>query len=231
MSADFYFQLTAKNIFRIIFVGVLGCVFCFSFFYAYILSGIEARSLNQSFYYLISYETYTQAGAYQVCNEGGAGYLLDDESGQYIAYTVYLNRETAEQIVEDVNQQFGVEMLVKSSPTLYFKTKEQKDKANLVVGALNAYCGCMQVLDGEIARLEKGATQESSKRILNNLLRQFSYLGKTHAEVYPAFAQECFWVEKELETILQGTVYVKDLRFLLCGLTDSYLFLASEFSL
>ena len=185
-----------------------------------------------AFYYLVSEETYTQAGAYEVLGEGGAGYLLENDGEEYVAYSVYLSQGIGERVCADVlEQKGGVRLIEKKIPSLYFKSVVEKQKANMVVGALNSYYGCIQVLEQEIARLDKGATQESSKRILTTLCKQFRYLENTYKESYPVFSEQCHWAQETLQEIVEGCVYGKDLRFLLCGLTEGYLFLASEFSL
>ncbi len=185
-----------------------------------------------AFYYLVSEETYTEAGAYEVSGEGGAGYLLVSGEEEYVAYAVYLSQRNGERICQEVlEKNGGVKLIEKTAPKLYFKTSEEKQRTDMVVGALNSYYGCMQVLEQEIARLDKGATQESSKRILTTLSKQFQYLENAYHESYRVFAEQCCWAQEMLQEIISGCVYGKDLRFLLCGLTEGYLFLASEFSL
>ena len=87
------------------------------------------------------------------------------------------------------------------------------------------------MLNGEIKRLEEGATQESSKRILQSLSRQFAYLSKENSMQQEEYTKLCQNASNRVEGFIQGVVYVKDLRYLLCDLCNGYLKLSKNFAL
>ena len=114
---------------------------------------------------------------------------------------------------------------------LYFKTCEEKRRATLYQSALNCLHGCMEVLDEEINRLARGATQQSALRILGILWRQLSYLSTAYEEPFPKYAQVCKCASEQLNDLLSDIIYVKDLRYLLCDLTTNYIQICADFSL
>ena len=101
----------------------------------------------------------------------------------------------------------------------------------MYIGALRSLYGCMTVLEGCVARLEKGTTQESCKRLLMPLQRQFNFLSEKYASGYPSFSQLCKQTAHKLADLGTQTLYVKDLRYLLCELADNYTQLSAVFSL
>ena len=90
---------------------------------------------------------------------------------------------------------------------------------------------CAQVLSGCIDRLEKGMTQEGCKRLLTPLEKEFLYLSKEYKESYPQFSAFCERVAQDLFLKGQDTIFVKDLRYLLCEVCVVWEELASEFSI
>ena len=78
--------------------------------------------------------------------------------------------------------------------------------------------------------MDEGATQESSKRALNILAKQFSYLQGQYGETFEEFSRVCAKADEELEKLVAGTVFVRELRYLSCMLCDSYVRLCEEFS-
>ncbi len=160
--------------------------------------------------------------------EGGAGYLLTEKDGQYVALSVYLT-EGDGLAVQAGLEEGSTRLLRKGISSLYFKGKDKK-KSALYRNALRILEGYICVLEECISRLEKGATQESCKRILQILRRQFVFAEKEYAE-YPAFSLSCGEWAKELEKIDEETVYAKDLRYLLCWQAERYLQLCEDFCL
>lgn len=216
------------------FVRVFSCVLSFAIviaimLYAGVLSSVRVVDARRKFYFLVSEDTHVQAGAYDAVLNGGAGYLLDVDGREYVVLAVYLT-ETEGEIVANSFEK-DVRLLTVGTGKLYFKTREQKKLCGVVESALSRSYSCMEILNGEIARLDKGGTQESSKRILETLRGQFSYMGEENKEMYPKFSAVCQNAEKRLATICSDIVYAKDLRYLQCELCVSYLELAGEFSL
>ena len=70
----------------------------------------------------------------------------------------------------------------------------KKEKKNVYVSALDCLYQYIMVLDGEIARLSKGGTQESSKRILRILSKQFSNLANIYGRAYEKFSR--YWATR-----------------------------------
>jgi hypothetical protein len=88
----------------------------------------------------------------------------------------------------------------------------------------------MLLLEDCIGRLESGMTQEACKRILRVIERQFIY-SKWRYNVYPSFAKVCSQSGESLREICAQTVYLKDLRYLLCWQAEKYVELCEAFSL
>ncbi len=159
--------------------------------------------------------------------DGGAGYLVTDGKTQYVALAVYLNEEDGLAVQAGLDG-LSTKLLHKGVYTLYFKGG-QKKKSTLYLNALRTLEGYISVLNEGIVRLDKGATQESCKRILTLLRRQFAYAQREYAS-YPSFASSCGAWATTLTELEGGTIYVKDLRYLLCEQVEGYLALCEEFS-
>ena len=214
-------------------VGII--TICFTLFcvgYAHFLSRAEAVWLGTSFFYLITDDTHLEAGAEFVKLEGGAGYLLRHDGADCVVLSVYLNEADGVAVQTSLTAKGeAVQLIQISVPTLYFKSKAEKQNANIYVGALKTLHGCMMVLNECMARLEDGATQESSKRILTPLEMQLTYLSKEYAVKYPKFSVVCKETAETLGKISAKTLFAKDLRYLLCELSEKYVALASAFSM
>ena len=200
--------------------------------YANVFATAQTVALDKNFYYLVDESTHTQAVSSFATLHGGAGYLLEGDEREYVAYSMYLDKqdgEMAKMALSEYQTQPAVRVI--SIDTLVFKTREEKRQASMVVGAFSCLDGCMQVLNREIVRLDNGATQQSSKRILSTLINQFSYLQQQYQTSYPTFAAVCKNTAMQLETCVADIVYVKDLRYVLCDLGVGYKNLSEEFSL
>ena len=221
-----------KKIARIV-AGVLSVSFTFSaLFYAKTLENAQAVGEERNFYFLVSDGRSVEVSTQMIELQGGAGYSLSYDSGEYAAYSVYFTEDESRAAQSSVVQTGdNAEIVVVKSAPLYLKTPKQKNCAALIKGAFESLFGCMQVLNGETKRLEKGATQESSKRILQTLARQFSFLGKTYAEAVAGYKETCENAEKRLLEMASDVVYTKDLRHLLCELSIAYAHLSKNFSL
>ena len=152
-----------------------------------------------------------------------------EKEREYVAISVYFSKTQAEIVQSNLSMPSMV--LEKTTENLYFKTKKQKQKAKRIIGAFSCLKSCIGVLNGEIERLESGATQQSSKRILSDLRRQFAYLAKEYQKDFVSYAFVCEKASAYLLEITDGTVYVGDLRYLLCALCNSFVDLSKEFSL
>ncbi len=213
--------------------GALSVSFTLSaFFYAKTLESAQVVGAERNFYFVVSDCRSVEVGTQIIELQGGAGYSLVYKDGEYAAYSVYFS-ENESMVAQSSVAQTGesAEIVVVTSAPLYLKTAKQKEQAALIGGAFESLYGCMQVLNGEIKRLERGATQESSKRILQTLSRQFSFLGKEYAETVAGYEKACETAEKRLLEMASDVVYAKDLRHLLCELSVAYANLSKNFSL
>lgn len=214
-------------------IAAVGCLLVlFVFFtvvYAAFLGRAQSVWLGQSFYFLLSNAEHVEAGAYDAQFNGGAGYLLEYGGNEYVVLSVYMKEE--EGIAVQNSMADKAEILQIDVGRLYFKTCEEKRRATLYQSALNCLHGCMEVLDEEINRLARGATQQSALRILGILWRQLEYLSTAYEESFPKYAQVCKCASEQLNDLLSDIVYVKDLRYLLCDLTKDYIQICADFSL
>lgn len=226
------FLIKWKRIVGIV-AGALSVAFTFSaFLYAKTLENATTVGTEKNFYFLVSDSNSIEVSTQITKLQGGAGYSLIYEENEYAAYSVYFSENESRAAQSSVTQTGeSAEIVVVKSAPLYLKTKKQKKHAALIGGAFESLYGCMQVLNGEISRLERGATQESSKRILQTLSRQFSFLEKKYAERVAGYAKACENAQKRLEEATKGVVYAKDLRYILCELSVAYANLSKNFSL
>ena len=185
--------------------------------------------VGKSFYFLVSENTHVDVATHETRLDGGAGYLLDYEGNSYVAWSVYFKETDGTAVQVGISE--PTKLVKADVACLYFKTRGQKKKKNLVKGALDSFYGCIDVLSQGIAKLDKGLTQQACKRILSLLQKEFSYMEKTYRKSYPQFSNVCADIQASLGGILEQTVYGKDLRHLLCGACDAYIRLASAFSL
>ncbi len=156
--------------------------------------------------------------------------MLQADGRAYSALSVYLSEE------EGIQAQMALRaeeytLLEKRVEKLYFKRRGEKKNSNAVLNALRCLHDCIEVLNGEIRRLEKGATQESSKQTLGILAKQFSHLQMEYEATFRNFSNVCASAEAELERSVSGIVFSRELRYLSCMLCDSYTHLCEEFSI
>lgn len=225
MSADFIW----KKVWKISLVALCFFVTGVSFVYAYVLTGVEKVYLSDNFYFLVSKTVNVEVGAFESLQNGGAGYILEENGREYAVLSVYFTEEKALQVQNGLAEE--TLLLRKKTNDLYLKTRSDKALANTFKNAFSCLKSCMEILSEEIVRLDNGATQESSKRILRILQKQYDYLEYEYKKSFPDFAKLCERAEKALGKIVAGTVYVKDLRYLLCELCVSYNGLADTFEL
>lgn len=217
-----------KKVFFSLFVFFIYTFIAISLFYAERIKNVQAYDLNQTFYFLVHTNENVEVGAYTVPLNGGAGYLLQTSSGETVAYTVYTKYSDAERGQNNVSDS-AIECIDVS--TVYFKTKKEKHNAQKFLGVMRSLYGCIEVLQAEINRLSKGATQESSKRVLKDLKGVFDRLTEESEKDSPKITRLCEKTAERLQRNIDGVVYCKDLRYILCDLCFSYVKIASEFSL
>ncbi len=209
------------------------CMLVFSCMaYAVLLKRAESVYLGKSFYFLVHKTEHIEAGAYDVRLDGGAGYLLEYDGKEYVAFAVYLSERDGISVQTGLAEQGeDTRLLTMTAERMYFKKRKDKKNASLYTGALSVLYGFIQILSEEIARLDKGATQQSSKRILEILARQMGYEKDKYKDSCPAYASLCNGAEESLLASINDTVYANDLRYTLCELSMGYLDLAKAFAL
>lgn len=201
-------------------------------FYAQFLSGVQSVETTKNFYFLVLDTTHIEVSTHQTQMLGGAGFLLNENRKDYVALSVYLQGEEGEQALTSLSPTAkNAKLVTLKSGNLYFKNLIEKQKAEFYVGAFHTLYSLIEVLNKEISRLDQGATQESSKRILSVYQKQFTYLQNKYQEGFSAFSSVCEQASKSLFKIMDGIVYVKDLRYLVCELCVAYTDLSKEFSL
>lgn len=224
MTTDFYIKRRCFALFTCIMVFTVA-VLCS---YAYSLTHAQFVRVNKSFYFLVSTDTHIESTTHMIRLDGGAGYLLMEDDTCYTAYSVYLNGDIGLSAQEGLQEET---MLVeKNVGYLIFKGKN-KLASNLYQGALNALYGCIDVLSQSIDLLENGGIQQTCKRILTVLERQFAYMASEYQASYPAFSSVCKGLQVELSKLAEKIVLCKDLRYVLCAACDGYIQLTKEFSL
>lgn len=177
---------------------------------------------GKKFYFLVDTSTHVEASTHGVQYVGGAGYLLKKDGGACVAYSVYVKEENALRAKEGLlNNAKSVETLETPVGNMKIRRKD-RDKAKALKGAMESLYGNICLIEGEIARLENGATQQSSARILKVLERNFAYLATNYADVYNAYAKRCLESAKILKEMQKGIIYAKDLRYLQCELCVAY---------
>ncbi len=155
------------------------------------------------------------------------------ESEGKVAYAVYMQKEEALKAQESLlllGERTTVEE--KTTERLYLKSRVDKEKKNLYKGAFQSLQGCIQVLSGEVKRLNDGATQQSTKRTLNALSKQTRYMAEAYRNSFPACAALCnSWAERLDGAAEQEIVYVWQLRYMLCEACEGYVQLTKAFCL
>lgn len=220
MTTGFLWFKRVAFIISALFVG-------FAFGYAAYLNDVEEGGTETAFYFLVSESTHTQASTQTVQLNGGAGYVLFHNGNDLVAYSSYAREGDCLAAQSDVED---AQVLKLSCEKLYFKGKD-KAKAKQIVGAMHSLYGCIQVLEQEIARLDKGATQESSKRVLRTLKAQLSYLSKENDKVFPEYAKLCKHASETIDSFCTDIVYASKLRYLHCLLCDGHIRLCGRYSL
>lgn len=227
MSTEFFREKIIKRCIAILTV----CFNLFCFGYAQFLSQVKTVEIQKGFFYLVREETNVEVGIEFVKLEGGAGYLLRQNGKEYVVLSAYLKEKDGLAVQANMLNGEDTHLLYIGVDTLYFKTNKEKKNADVYIGALQTFFEYMEVFDRAISLLENGATQESVKRILLPLSRQFDYLSEEYAKFYLDFADVSHYFAEIIDRYCAEILFVGDLRYVLCLMTEEYLMLASAFSI
>ena len=199
--------------------------------YAFFLNGLQYYSIEKSFYFLVDNSTHIDACVATSTLQGGAGYIVDDGVREYSAMSVYLTKSAGEVAQNGLVGERSYSLLEKRVDGLYFKTLEHKQKKARILSAFRCLDDCIQVLNGEIRRLEDRATQQSTKSVLNDLAKQFVFLAQEYQKDFPKYAVLCEKVGEKINALTKSIVYARDLRYLCCSACDGFVQLSEEFAL
>lgn len=224
MSTDFVFKRIFGCGFAVLFVLTL------SLFALYFHSA-EKVTFSLRYYYLVKEEWYTEAGALAVYQEGGASYMLNEGGKEYVALSVYSNREDVQSVCNALPQDKEVSVVEKGVDALYFKGIKQKRLAKIYLGGLGCFDACIRALEQCIFMLDNGTEQEVVRVTLQLLNRQLRYMGEENREEFYALSKACFQTEKQLSNICNSVIMARDLRYLLCEMAEENISMAKEFAL
>lgn len=214
MKTDFFW----KNIIRcMVFVAV---VVAFVFFiFKNNVGGITTLETQKEFYYLASTSTHIEASTHNAQYLGGAGFALEYKDRTYVTYAVYTDSTVAERAFQSLKKQDEDVCVLKIQAK---QAKIPRENATAYKNAFHCLYAQIGLFNAEIARLEDGATQESTKRFLTIQQRQFSYMKREYEQSFPKFSTVCQDAVDQMERMKKQTVYVKDMRYLQCFLCDAY---------
>lgn len=204
----------------------------FSCFYAVYLQQAMVVQNSRNFYFLVTTSTHIEVSAQTSRWLGGAGYVMHTGDKDYVAYAVYTKQTDGENATRSLMEKVeDVKLVCFSASPLYLKKSEDKRKVSIYKGAFGCLFSHIDALNREIKRLHDGATQQSVKRFLQIQLKQFSYMQKQYQDTFSAFSSVCEKACQMIEEICKEIIYLKDVRYLLCFLSQSYINLSEKFRL
>ena len=209
----------------------LGIVFiCFVF--ACVLSSVQTYTLGKTFYVLVSSSKHIQASTHTAQNLGGAGFLFSDENTDYVAYAAYTSQTEGMQAQRELNA-IGQDALLLpvTVETLYFKSPQDKKKSEQIIAVFAWLETQLDLLKQEIKLFERGITQQAVRRLLVTQGKQFAYAKEEYSSILPAFSKVCTSAQSQIDEMINGIVYLKDMRFLHCYLTQAYVDMSKRFAL
>ena len=216
MLTDFF----VKKRWLYICIGMIFFIVASFLSFAVYLSERVVIPLNKTFYYLVTSTNHIEAGTYEAQLNGGAGYLLNCEDGAYVAVAVYLSEEVGKAVQQEMS---NTSLIGVSVGDWQLINPKQHSYVNIYKNAMDCLYHCIEVLSMEIGRLDKGATQQSSRATLQILQKQLAYLSNRYEEVFGAFTQVCRDASERIEHVLADTIFAKDLRNIMCQLCDQYI--------
>lgn len=203
-----------------VFIGACLC-------YAGSLRTAKILPINTAFSFVAKQCDNVEVGSFETTQMGGAGSVIVLDGETFVAVGVYNSINSAQSVANALGEEYVVRTITPND--LYFTGHTQKKNASAYISAFQSLDGCMQVLNQEIKRLEMGATQKSSQFIINNIRKQFAYLGERYCDIFPSFSAVCLQSADELERMANDIIYVQKLRRLLCDLSVEYCQLCTEF--
>ncbi len=228
MSADFFFKKFVVRALLCCFVLFI-CGICFLTAY---FQSVKKVFVSFRYYYLVCEDAYTEAGAIAVYNEGGASYFLEDGKNEWLALSVYTNRDDVQRVIQMLSkQEKKVNMIEKEVDVLYFKGAREKAFVDAYVKGLKIFDGYIRVLEECIYRLDDGLSQEKARGILLLITRQLKHCGDSYAHNFPALSKACMQARERLEDICSSVIMAKDLRYLVCEMAEENIARAKEFVL
>ena len=202
-----------------------------SLFYSINLSTRTRVSITTTFYFLVKSEMHVAASVELIQMQGGAGYLLNKGNDEYVVLSVHLTEDDATVTALTVsNLGQNVALLVEQVNALYFRFND-RNHTEFYCNALNVFKGNMYVLENIINLLDEGEVQTQIKYLLSTILKRLNFLAECYKSTYKEFSNTCNSIAKMLNNNIQGVVFAKDLRYILCAMADGYLKLCKAFAI
>ena len=183
--------------------------------------------LGYQFHFLIMETENIEVGAFDAQLDGGAGALLTFNDNSCVALSVYFNEKVGREICQELQKTDKDYKII----TLSVDNLEIRKGALEIAYAFRTFYQCLSLLEREVFRLDKGATQQSSKRVLSEIKAQFSFLARSYVGTFPEYGNLCAQTAEGIEALIVNDVYVKDLRKVLCEACYGYVRLSEDFSL
>ncbi len=183
-------------------------------------------AFKKEFYFLTVQAETVEVSAFEIQNDGGAGFMLPKNR---MALAVYFTKSDAEKVLTKNKDRYEkLSLVCLSCEELYF-SRERKEERESVINALNTLYEHIFLLNELIVRVENGQTQEASKRILNEIEGNFLYLEKSYKN-FSALSKLYGNSAEKLREQTENFVFTKNLRYVVCGLCKGYLDFAGEYS-
>lgn len=228
MAVNFFY----KRFFYPVLFTVSFFIAVFSFVYAFNILNMKIYETDKTFYFLVLEDKKLEVASYEAKLGGGAGFLLNYENCDYVALSVYLSGEEGEKARESVLPKYqNAKIITINSGKLYMKRASEKKQAKQFIGTMNSVFSCIELLNGEIYRIEKGATQQSSNRVLSKIIGVLKHLSKENSVEFPTVSSFCEKSANALSISISGIIYAKDLRYILCEMSDGFIKLSEEYPL
>ncbi|MBQ8319572.1 MAG: hypothetical protein IJX81_01715 [Clostridia bacterium] len=211
--------------------ALFGCVLVVAF--ACILSArvslSETRTFVRSFHFLVIETEHVEAAAGTSSLLGGAGHVMS--TGEGVALGVYFALSSAEAAAANAKKEYPeVKVVSQGIRKFLFSGKRERGNADKIIAAFSTLYEYLHLIYDESVRLERGGTQESSRRLLSGIAKQLAFLGEENGEVEQTLAKTCRAASGELSELIEGTIYAKDLRGFLCVYAENYLSAARTYS-
>ncbi len=229
MKTDFF----RRQIFAL--AGVLSAAVVLSgVFYAHALTKTQVVDLTRTFYFLVSEEENAPASAENIYLDGGAGYVMSRGKTDYAVISCYFNETDAKTVKNNLDRKkIASSVIAESGGKLYLKKRSEKLRAEQLAGCFRTLDSCISLLYDIANGAERGTyTQQALKRSLSAVKGVLSCLSEENrGGIFTDISVCAAKASEKIGEFSRGIIYAKDVRYVQVYLSDSYLRLASDFSL